>query len=169
MRILFSGLVAAGLLSSHLAAAECARPADNSAFDVTGLKTQLMVTALTCHADDRYNAFVVKFRPDLVQQEKSLNGYFSRAYGRAAGKRHDDFITQVANDKSRAGLRDGTLFCDHNLVAFDEVMALKTSAELADYAAGRAAVAPETVGSCGGPTERTATRTASRRTTRHRS
>ena len=118
MRIPMSGLIAASLLTSHFAAAECARPADHAAFDVTGLKTQLMVTALTCSADERYNAFVMKYRPDLVAQEKSLNTFFSRAYGRSATKQHDDYITQLANSQSQTGLKQGTLFCDRNIGIF---------------------------------------------------
>lgn len=149
MRILLSSLVAAGLLTSNLAAAQCARPADHSAFDVAGLKSQLMVTALTCSADQRYNAFVMKYRPDLVAQEKLLNTYFSRAYGRAAVKRHDDYITQLANSQSQSGLKQGTLFCERNIGIFDEVMALHSGAELPDFAAGKALAQPVSLADCG--------------------
>ncbi len=171
MRILFSGLIAAGLVTSQIAAAECTRPNDHAAFDVTGLKTQLMVTALTCSADERYNAFIVKFRPDLVAQEKLLNTYFSRTYGRSATKQHDDYITQLANSQSQTGLKQGSLFCDRNVGIFDEVMALRSGAELSDFAAGKALSQPVSLTSCGGTPERatrTATRTATR-STRHRS
>src|SRR4051812_37927851 len=113
MRILFSGLVAAGLLTSQWAAAQCVRPADHAALDVAGLKTQLMVTALTCGADDRYNAFVTKYRPDLVNEEKVAGGYFSRSYGRTGKSRQDDYMTQLANSKSQTGLQQGNRFCDH--------------------------------------------------------
>ena len=163
MRILFSGLVAVGLLTSHIAAAQCVRPADNAAFDVTGLKTKLMITALTCHADERYNAFIAKYRPDLVAQDKSLNSYFSRAYGRAATKRHDDYITQLANSQSQAGLQQGTLFCDHNVGIFEEVMALRSGSELSDFAAAKALAQPVSLTNCGATPERAPARTASRR------
>ena len=36
------------------------------------------MTALTCQADERYNAFVRKYQPDLQREDRSLNGYFSR-------------------------------------------------------------------------------------------
>ena len=38
-----------------------------------------MVTALTCGADERYNAFVTKYRPELTAQDRALGSYFTRA------------------------------------------------------------------------------------------
>lgn len=170
MRVLLSSLVAAGLLTSHLAtAAECAQPADHAAFDVAGLKTQLMVTALTCGADERYNAFVVKYRPDLTANDRALNTYFNRAYGRTATKRHDDYITQLANSQSQNGLKQGTLFCNRNMSIFDEVMLLRSGNELPDFAAAKALTQPVAFASCTGAPERAATRAASRSSSRRRS
>ena len=143
MRILLSGLVAAGLFTSQMAQAQsCARPADKTAFDVAGLKSQLMVTAITCEATERYNTFILKYRPDLVAQEKVLNAYFARNFGKKAQAQHDDYITSLANTESEAGLKSGTLFCDRNMAMFDEVMKLHNSAELTDYASGKAPVQP---------------------------
>lgn len=149
MRILFSGLLAAGLLTSQMAAAQCVRPADHSAFDVTGLKTHLMVTALTCAANDRYDAFILKYRPELANQDKALVGYFTRTHGRSARKQQDDYITQLANSRSQDGIRQGSLFCAQNLGTFDEVMALRNGAELQDYAAGKTVAQPIGVTECG--------------------
>ena len=163
MRMLLSGVVAAGLLTSQWAAAQCVRPADHAALDVAGLKTQLMVTALTCGADDRYNAFVTKYRSDLVAEEKAAGGYFSHAYGRTGRARQDDYMTQLANSKSRMGLQQGNRFCDHNLGVFDEVMALRNGTELQEYAAGRSNAAPAALNECGSTPER-ATRAAAHTT-----
>lgn len=162
MRMLLSGLVAAGLLTSQIAAAQCVRPADHAALDVAGLKTQLMVTALTCQANDRYNAFVTKFRPDLQVHEKAAGGYFSRSYGRNSKSRQDDYVTQLANSKSQAGLAQGSLFCDRNIGVFDEVMSLRNGTELQEYAAGRSSGAPAPLTSCGNTPDRAPTRTAAR-------
>jgi hypothetical protein len=88
MRIGLIGLLGAGLLGSGVAVAQqCARPTDASALAVAGLKSKLMVTALTCSQQDRYNEFVVRFRGDLLAQERALHAYFARAVGgaRAAG------------------------------------------------------------------------------------
>ncbi len=164
MRLLLTSLVAASLLSSPLLAADCARPAENTALDVTALKTQLMVMALTCQADERYNSFVMKYRPDLVQTDKSLNSYFSRAFGRSAAKQRDDYVTQLANSQSQTGLRQGSLFCDRNLATFDEVMALRNNGELTEFAAGKLVAAqPIAVEECGAAPERPARTPAARR------
>jgi hypothetical protein len=165
--MLFSGLVAAGLLTSQWAEAQCVRPTDHAALDVAGLKTQLMVTALTCNADDRYNAFITKYRGELVSEEKAAGGYFSRAYGRSGRSRQDDYMTQLANSKSHTGLAQGNRFCDHNLGVFDEVMALKSAKELEDYAAGRSTGAVSTLNECGSGPERPS-RAAARTTHRGR-
>ena len=149
MRIFVSGLLAAGLLLGHGAAAQCVRPVDYGAFDVTALKTHLMVTALTCAADEKYNAFVIKYRPELASMDKALGGYFSRAHGRRARQQQDDYITQLANSRSQDGLRQGSLFCAQNLGTFDEVMALRSSAELTDYAAGKSVLQPIAFTECG--------------------
>ena len=170
MRILFSGLLAAGLLGSQVAAAQiCARPTDLAAFDLAGLKTQLMVTALTCNADDRYNAFVTKYRPALLDNEKALSSYFSRAHGRRSQQQRDDYITQLANSHSQTGLKQGNRFCDRSLGVFDEVMALRDGSELADFAAGKSHSQPLSLANCGAeeptqtrarPARATGTRTA---------
>lgn len=64
MRIMVSTVLAAGLLSAGIAAAQpCAKPADLTALDVASLKSKLMVTALTCNQQDRYNDFVTGSAP----------------------------------------------------------------------------------------------------------
>ncbi len=162
MRMLVSGLLAAGLLTSHVAAAQCVRSGDYPAFDITALKTKLMVTALTCGADEKYNAFVMKYRPELASQDKALGSYFTRAHGRRARQQQDDYITQLANSQSQTGLRQGSLFCRYNLGTFDEVMALRNSAELTDFAAGKSIMQPISMAECGA-TPAPATRTRTRR------
>ena len=126
MRIMFSGLLAAGLLCAGIASAQqCAKPADVSAFDIAGLKSKLMVTALTCNQQDRYNEFVQRFRSDLMSQERALHAYFARAFGGGRAQReHDDYITSLANTQSQSGIRQGTLFCQQNVGIFTEVLAL---------------------------------------------
>ena len=113
----------------------CARPTEKAAFAVAGLKSQLMVTAISCQANEKYNQFVTRFRPDLVGDEKSLNGYFARAYGRNAQKAHDDYITALANGQSQLGIQAGTDFCRAYMGMFDDVLALKSNADLPTLAA----------------------------------
>ena len=152
MRVRFTGWVAAGLLSSQFAMAEpCVRPADRAAFDMEGLKSELMVTALSCNVQDKYNAFVTHYRGELGTQEKALNAYFTRAYGRGSQKAHDDYITNLANVQSGDGLKAGTLFCARNVPMFEELQALKSNAEVPQYVAGKDITQPVALSSCGGP------------------
>ena len=169
MRVLLSGLVAAGLLTGHVAQAQsCARVADKTAFDVAGLKSQLMVTAITCEANERYNTFIARYRPDLLAQEKVLNAYFARNFGKRATAQHDDYITSLANSQSQNGLKAGTAFCKQNMALFDEVMKLRGGTELSDYATGKAPVQPIELVACAAPaphgraTVRTASATATK-------
>ncbi len=166
MRLL-PGLVAASFLISHLAQAQCLRPADNTAFEVTGLKTRLMVTALTCQANDKYDAFIVKYRPELVTEDKALNSYFARVHGRAGTKQRDDYVTQLANSEAAVGTRQGSLFCNQNLPIFEEVMALRGMNELPAYAGAKAVGQPVVATACGaGPERETAPATMRRRARR---
>lgn len=149
MRILFSGLLAAGLLSNQMVQAEgCARPADKTAFDVAGLKSQLMVTAITCEATEKYNAFIGRFRPNLLAEERVLNAYFARNYGRRAQPEHDDYITSLANSQSQNGLKAGTGFCNANISTFDKVMALSSGSELPAFATSQSPNQPITLVDC---------------------
>ena len=115
----------------------CARPLEKEAFDVAGLKSQLMVTALSCNSQDRYNAFITRYRAGLVGDEKSLNGFFGRAYGRRAQQEHDEYITQLANAQSDLRIKSGTEFCHFNTPLLDEVLALKSDSDLGAFAASK--------------------------------
>ena len=167
MRVVFSGLVAAGLLTSQMAGAACVSPGDRTALDVAGLKTQLMVQTLTCHSDEQYNAFINKFKSELVADEGNAKSYFSKTYGRASQKRHDEYLTQLANTKSDASQRDGSRFCAHNAEIFTEVLALQNGTELEQYAAGRATATPATIETCD-KTESPAHATPAHKPTRRR-
>lgn len=151
MRFLMSGLLVAGLLGSQFATAaeQCARPADRTAFDMQGLKSELMVTALSCGVQPRYNAFITRFRSDLGVEEKALNTYFSRSYGRSGQKAHDDYVTQLANEQSSDGLKAGTAFCARNVGMFDEVQALRGASEVSSYVTGKDIIQPVSLQDCG--------------------
>jgi len=156
MRLLGCGLFAAGMLIAGSAGAQqCLRPAEQAAFDAAGLKTQLMITALTCDTREQYNAFVRRFRIDLQAQERTLLGYFMRRFGARGRQQHDDYITSLANSQSQAGLRDGTLFCQRHAGMFAEVLALSKSADLTRYAAAKGLVQPVELAACA-PVTRTA-------------
>lgn len=115
----------------------CAKPQEKAAFDVSALKSNLMVTAVTCKSEERYNAFIQQFQPYLASNDKTLGGYFNRAYGKRGQAQQDDYITSLANAQSQFGVKHGTLFCQQNLGMFDEVMAVKSGADLPTFAAAK--------------------------------
>jgi hypothetical protein len=138
MRVILSAVIAASLMMGQVAQAQtCARPAEADAFSVAGLKSQLMVTALTCDVRDRYNDFVTRFQRDLMAKERALVGYFGRTFGSRGQQQHDDYITNLANTQSEAGVQQGTQFCQKNVSLFDAVLALPKGADLANFAASR--------------------------------
>ncbi|QBL93686.1 hypothetical protein KSAC_14600 [Komagataeibacter saccharivorans] len=143
-----TGLVNGG---QALAAGPCSPSPAHEAFDVQGLKSELMVTALSCGAQDKYNSFVVKFRGKLTNEEHVLNGYFHTTYGRNAQRQHDDYITQLANVQSERGLKSGTAFCQQRLSMFDEVLVLDSAADLSNYAQAKDILQPASYLTCTAP------------------
>lgn len=151
MRRLIASLMATAFLLPGVASAACLKPLDGTAMNVAGLKSQLMVTALACDTRDRYNSFVMNFRPTLVKEDTALNSYFSHRYGRNWRTEHDSYITQLANVQSEATIREGTLFCQQNVALFDQVLALKSPKELLDFANDKPMLQPVNYDICGTP------------------
>jgi hypothetical protein len=158
MSRLFATFVAAALLGPGLApsiaAATCLKPYEGTAINIAGLKSQLMVTALSCDTRDRYNSFVLTFRPTLQREDSALNSYFVHHYGRSWRSEHDDYITQLANMQSEAGIREGTQFCQDNVGLFDQVLALKTATDLLEFANDKPMLQPIDHDVCGVPHRR---------------
>ncbi|MGI4748073.1 MAG: hypothetical protein ACRYGI_18540 [Janthinobacterium lividum] len=150
-RAILAGLAATLLTSQAFAAGQCGMSSARQAFDVQGLKSELMVTALSCNVQDRYNAFIEKFRPDLTAQEVALNGYFRATYGRGAQTAHDDYITQLANAQSERGLKAGVAFCQQRVSMFDEVAVLDNASDLGGYAEAKDIVQPASYETCAAP------------------
>lgn len=156
-------LATAGMMfaASAAQALQCAKPAERAAFDVEGLKSELMVTAISCQAEGRYNEFIQRYRPSLVSDEQAIDVYFRRAYGRSGQHQRDEYITLLANAQSDQGIKLGTLFCAKTVGMFDEVMALKDASELAGFASSKALAQPIALIDCPLPTTRArTTRTA---------
>jgi hypothetical protein len=139
MRRFVSAVAALTILSSQsvLAQPQCSSMADQSAFEVQALRSELMVLATGCHDDERYNAFIRRYQGDLQGNERAINAYFQHRFGRAAQTEHDRFVTDLANAISRQGSDLGGDFCPRNGLIFNEVLALESAKELADFAAGK--------------------------------
>jgi len=167
---LLGAVMALSVLSVQpgLAERQCASPADQSAFEVQALRSELMVLATGCREDDRYNAFIRRYQPDLQANERAINTYFKQRYGRNGQTEHDRFITDLANAMSRQGTQLGGDFCPRNGLIFNEVLALPLITQLPDYAAGKDIV-PSSVEICKPPpavttkTHKVAAKVASRK------
>jgi len=161
-------LVAAGLLafSPGLAAARCATESDQVAFEVEALKTELMVVATTCKGsnEDRYNDFVRRYQPSLVQANRSVGQFFTKLHGRTGTRQNDFFITELANARSNQARQLGSDFCSRNSGLFDEVMALSGPADLAPYAATKDLLASGVTACAGASGATTAAAAPARRT-----
>ncbi|AQS84938.1 MAG: hypothetical protein ABF876_04800 [Acetobacter aceti] len=162
-RFAIAGLVSLGITcGSGAFAATCSGSPATEAFDVQGLKSELMVTALSCKAQDRYNDFVAKFRTKLLAEEQRLNTYFRTTYGKRSQVEHDDYITQLANVQSEKGLQSGSVFCNQRIGMFDEVAALDDEHDLSKYAQAKDITQPATFETCAAPGVEKTTETRSR-------
>jgi hypothetical protein len=139
MRRFVTAVAAFSLIASQsaFAARPCESLADQSAFEVQALRSELMVLATGCHDDDQYNAFIRRYQPELQANEKQIAAYFQHRYGRTGQTEHDRFVTDLANEISHQGSDLGGDFCPRNGAIFHEVLALGGAAELPDYAAGK--------------------------------
>jgi hypothetical protein len=157
-RIILCGVALAGLAGASAAAANtCLKPADDAAFGVAALKSELMVVALSCEAQDRYNAFVSRYRNELQSNERSMQAYFVRAYGRNGEEEHDNYITSLANAQSIDQIHQGPGFCKQATALFDEVLGLPNGVDIAGFAATKTLVQPLELEDCP-PDARTARR-----------
>lgn len=153
MNRLVCALAAIGVLASGVAQAQvrCPAPDDQAAFEIGALKSEMTVLATSCPgADKDYNAFVERFRPQLLSSDAAVNAWFKRTYGRSAQRQYDAYITSLINTQSETGLKQGTNFCPRTEAVFSEVMGLRDGSSLPQYAAGKD-VLPSDVGACQAP------------------
>ncbi len=141
------------MLAANAAQAQvrCASASDQAAFDVGALKSEMIVLAETCpEANTTYNAFVERYRPELLNEDRVVNAWFKRVFGKTAQREYDSYITNLINGQSQIGLKQGSNFCPRSQVIFTEAMALPDATVLAQYAAGKDLV-PAELGSCTAP------------------
>ena len=107
---------------------------DQQAFNVVGLKSALMVAALSCNEQPQYDAFMNSFQPHVYAAQKEVDSYFYKASGPYSGQKMEDtFITNLANNQSVAGIAQGAQFCLNSLAEFKAVLALKTNQQLDSF------------------------------------
>jgi hypothetical protein len=100
------------------------------AFNVIGLKSALMVAALSCNQQTRYDAFMTQFQPHILDDQHMMDKYFRRIGGATGRTQEDNFVTLLANNQSVGGLGQGKIFCLNNQAEFDTVMKFQSPDQL---------------------------------------
>ena len=131
-------LAAAALLAATAgtANARCTSAADQAAFDVGALKSELTVMGIACGLDEDYNAFVVRDRTELNREDAVVNAWFKKTFGRTAQARYDSYITLLANEQSTRNQHEGSELCPRLRSMFSEA-ALIPVVQLPQYAAAK--------------------------------
>ena len=99
----------------------CVRPNEEAALTARILQTELMVAALSCGQQPQYNAFVIKFRDDLVSRGHALKSLFKRVHGAQADRLLATFVTRLANEASEKS-RESANFCGEAYTFFATAM-----------------------------------------------
>jgi hypothetical protein len=107
------------------------------AFNVIGLKSALMVGALSCNQQDRYDEFMNRFHQHILAETHVMDTYFHTIGGYHGQQQEDSFVTLLANNQSLSGNDNGN-FCLNNAAEFDAVLALRHPAELDDFVTDQA-------------------------------
>ncbi|HSR54999.1 MAG TPA: hypothetical protein VLN73_02075 [Alphaproteobacteria bacterium] len=90
-------------VSVQTASAKLVSAQEKEAMDFRQLQTELMVAALSCGRPEyrnKYNTFVVRYRPALKRNARILKTIFNRNYGSSGKRRLNSYVTQIANDVS---------------------------------------------------------------------
>ncbi len=118
------------------------------AFNVVGLKSALMVGALSCNEQDQYDAFMTSFQSHILAEQHVMDAYFRKASGPYSGqKMEDSFVTLLANNQSDQSIAEGSVFCLNNAAEFEAVLALRTPLDLDHFVTDQAPAAQATVAS----------------------
>jgi hypothetical protein len=152
MRRVLPALAILGAFASQPALAQkhCPVPADQAVFEVQALRSHLVVLATGCPETDRYSAVIRKYQPELQANAQAITAWFKRHYGGRAQFEHDKFVTDLTNAVSSGATVLGGDFCTHDGLLFDEVMSLRSGADLANFAAAKDLV-PASIDICPGP------------------
>lgn len=136
---LLSALVLSALAISVVpveAATTCTSPADLSAYDVLALRQEMTLLGTKCGLEQQYNKnFVARFQPALQANDREVLAYFRRLYGRAGQSRMDTFTTDLVTQMSHEANLQGAEFCPRATWIVNEMDALTSLDQLAQYAA----------------------------------
>ncbi|HQT74081.1 MAG TPA: hypothetical protein PLX84_09075 [Acidiphilium sp.] len=130
-------------------ASACLTPTNQEALEVIGLKSTLMVSALTCGQRGEYDRFMTRFQPYILREQHVMDAYFRTRHGRAFHHYEDNYVTNLANVQSTAGIHQGSAFCASSAQLFGKVLATPDQASLTMFARQHPATQPGVVLACG--------------------
>jgi hypothetical protein len=137
--LFLAALACSALAASALpvnAAQTCTSEADQSAYEVLSLRTQMILLATKCGRDQDYNKnFIVRFQPALQANERTVLAYFRRVYGGSGQARKDQFSTELVNVMSHEANMQGGEFCARATMIINEMGSLRSMDELTQFAA----------------------------------
>ena len=142
-------LATAALLGASAVEAACARSAELSGLQARVLQTELMVAALSCDEATRYNAFVTRFKDELMSESKRMQRYFARVHGRQAKKELNAFVTELANVSSQRSLTQAGDFCPKAAALLEDALKLEPR-QFASFAAQQSFADSHGIDSCDG-------------------
>jgi hypothetical protein len=146
-RFLLSVVLAASYGGTAIAQG-CMRPTEEQAFNIIGLKSSLMVGALSCSERDQYDQFMTEFQPHILYEQHVMDSYFRRTGGHYGQAREDDYVTLLANSQSETGITEGAASCAAEATVFKQILALTTTASLDAYAGSNPTPQPITITVC---------------------
>jgi hypothetical protein len=116
------GSAVAALSVAQMASAndQCIRRSEKLALKTAAVQQQLMVAALTCHAIQKYNRFVVSYRGELLRSDNALKAFFIK-HGSVAD--YHAFKTKLANNSSLTSIGDPVEYCHVAYSEFDVALA----------------------------------------------
>jgi len=144
---MLAGAVAAFMVAGNASA--CLNQSSTQALDVVGLKSALMVSALTCGQRAQYNQFMNRFQPTVLHAQHQVDAFFRRQHGRFFHRYEDRYVTNVANVQSSAGISQGVNFCSQSMVLFGRVLGLHNAAAMEKFAQQQPASEPNVMVTCG--------------------
>jgi len=109
---LVAGVAAMALMTTAASATEISvSPKERASLEMRLMQSELMVAALSCSSADRYNAFVTRYKTELVDYGKTMQKLFKRVHGGNAFKQINAFVTRVANEASLK-MAQNSHFCE---------------------------------------------------------
>ncbi len=116
------GLIVGGA-GAAAAAPSCATATDEAALNTRVLQTELMVAALSCGEQQRYNTFVNTFKTNLAKGGEGLKALFRRVHGASGDYQMNAFVTKLANDAAQRTANGPAAYCASASNLFNEVLA----------------------------------------------